>query len=253
MPLQDWKLISFHAKGQLGFTSNMESSVPSSPKRNTLSQAHEPSQTPPAHTKTLCHHENERRRRILDTACLLIQTQGYQKTTMDKIALHTGMSKKTLYLVFPSKKILMEQLLLERLFTPLNIETDQSDDLKTQLTTLVTQISEQLLNEKCLGLLRAIIGETTRSPMIAQLMADTFHLSGRKFNIQQWLITQKERGWLHFEDAQDAADHLFGLTLGSPMLARLTHCSPPRTEEQLRRFLKEGIRIFIEGCRFHKH
>lgn len=244
MPLRDWKLISFHAKGQLGFTSNMESSVPSSPKRNT---------SPSVHANTLCHHEDDRRCRILDTACLLIQSQGYQKTTMDKIALHTGMSKKTLYLVFPSKKILMEQLLLERLFTPLNIETHQDDDLEAQLTTLVTQISEQLLNEKCLGLLRAIIGETTRSPMIAQLMADTFHLSGRKFNIQQWLITQKERGWLHFEDAQDAADHLFGLTLGSPMLARLTHCSPPRTEEQLRRFLKEGIRIFIEGCRFHKH
>lgn len=226
--------------------------MPLSPKRNRVSSPDSKADAPSPKSDSRCCSDDDRRTRILDTACKLIQSQGYQHTTMDKIACHAGMSKKTVYLVFPSKRVLMEQLLLERLFTPLSIEPNPEEDIETQLLELVLQMSKHLLDEKCLSLLRAIIGEATRSPIIAHLMEDMFHLSGRKFDTQQWLISQRERGVLQLDDAQDAADHLFGLTLGAPILSRLTYCSPPRTDEQLHRFLREGVRIFLDGCRPHR-
>lgn len=195
-------------------------------------------------------HDEERRAHLIDTACKLIQKQGYNHTTMDDIAHHSGMSKKTVYLFFPSKQALIEKLIIERLFTPLMVEPSKnSDDLDAQLFNLIQQIAEQLLDKKRLGLMRAIIGETTRSTTIAQLMTEIFHLSGRKFSLQKWLVTQKEAGHLYFDCVYDTTDHLFGLTLGAPILSQLTHCSPARDKDQLNHFLKEGIRIFLNGCR----
>lgn len=198
-------------------------------------------------------HDEERRALLIETACNLIQKQGYNHTTMDDIAHHSGMSKKTVYLYFTSKQALIEELIVERLFTPFLVQPSESnDDLNTQLFKLIQQIAVQLLDEKRLGLMRAIIGETTRSTTIAQLMTEIFHLSGREFSLQKWLLTQKDAGYLQFDCIHDTTDHLFGLTLAAPILSQLTHCFPARDKDQLNRFLKEGIRIFLNGCRSTK-
>jgi AcrR family transcriptional regulator len=47
---------------------------------------------------------DDTRNRILDAAERLIARLGYQKTTMDDIAAEAGISKRTIYLRFPSKE-----------------------------------------------------------------------------------------------------------------------------------------------------
>ncbi|WP_182041668.1 TetR/AcrR family transcriptional regulator [Bombella mellum] len=194
------------------------------------------------------HDDTDRRRTILQVACTLLQKQGYHHTTMDHIAHHAGMSKKTLYLFFPSKRNLLEQLLLSELFTPLTPTPIPEAELTEQLRGMVFQMAEILLCEKRLSLMRTIIGETNRSPSIQQLMTELFHISGNKAKIQGWLDEQKQAGRLHFDNATDAADHLFGLTVGGPMLSRLAHCGPARDQDSLHRYLNEGLRIFLHGC-----
>lgn len=194
------------------------------------------------------HDDTDRRRTILQVACTLLQKQGYHHTTMDHIAHHAGMSKKTLYLFFPSKRNLLEQLLLSELFAPLTPTPIPEAELTEQLRGMVFQMAEILLCEKRLSLMRTIIGETNRSPSIQQLMTELFHISGNKAKIQGWLDEQKRAGRLHFDNATDAADHLFGLTVGGPMLSRLAHCGPARDQDSLHRYLNEGLRIFLHGC-----
>ncbi len=167
---------------------------------------------------------------------------------MDHIAHHAGMSKKTLYLFFPSKRTLIEQLILEELFPPLTPAPLPQNSVESQLREIIFQMAEIFLCEKRLSLLRTIIGETNRSPSIQQLMTELFHLAGSKTNIQNWLQAQKEAGTLTFANAADAADHLFGLTIGGPMLSRLAHCRAARNKADLQRYLEEGLRIFLHGC-----
>lgn len=195
------------------------------------------------------HDDTDRRETILRVACTLLQQQGYHRTTMDHIAHHAGMSKKTLYLFFPSKRALVEQLLLTELFVPLTPSSTPKAGLEEQLRAMIFQMAEILLCEKRLGLLRTIIGETNRSPSIQQLMTELFHTADSKTNIQNWLDEQKKAGLLQFENAADTADHLFGLTIGAPMICRLVHCGPARDRDGLRRYLEEGLRIFLHGCR----
>lgn len=194
------------------------------------------------------HDDTDRRSTILRVACTLLQQQGYHHTTMDHIAHHAGMSKKTLYLFFPSKRNLLEQLLLSELFVPLTPSPIPETGMEDQLRAMVFQMAEILLCEKRLGLMRTIIGETNRSPSIQQLMTELFHNAGSKTNIQNWLEVQKKAGLLHFGNAADAADHLFGLTIGGPILSRLAHCGPARDRENLHHYLEEGLRIFLHGC-----
>ncbi|QHI95030.1 TetR family transcriptional regulator [Aristophania vespae] len=190
-----------------------------------------------------------KRQNILDTTCTLLQSHGYRDISMDNIAKKAGMSKKTLYLYFPSKHALLEQLLLERLFSHLETSPDYEGDIETQLTNFCYDLARKILDTKRLGLLRAIIGETTRSATVQRLMTELFHLSGPKFGLQRWLAVQKEKGLLKITSPKDAADYFFGLTLGVPMLSQLAHCGPQRDQEDFSRFVKEGIHIFLAAYR----
>src|ERR1035437_2727022 len=51
-------------------------------------------------------------RRILDAARVHLFTYGYSALTMDNLAAELGMSKKTLYVHFPSKDALVEALIV---------------------------------------------------------------------------------------------------------------------------------------------
>lgn len=171
---------------------------------------------------------------------------------MDKIAKRAGMSKKTLYLYFHSKHALLEHLILEKLFGPLEISPEpDKQDLEAQLFHFIFELGHKIFNERRLGLLRAIIGETTRSATVQKLMTDLFHLASPKLGLQNWLALQQEKGTLEIPSPKDAADYLFGLTLCVPLLGQLAHTGPMREKDDLERFIKEGVRIFLKAYRVH--
>ncbi|MEJ5116619.1 TetR/AcrR family transcriptional regulator [Gluconobacter cerinus] len=189
----------------------------------------------------------ERKTRILNAASSMLTTHGYHAASMDSIAACSGMSKKTLYQFFESKKSLFETLIIERLFAPLPYTPVETDPLPQQLQMMMTLLAEQLLNEERLGLLKSIITETTRNPAVRQIVTDLFHLSGRALPVQQWLTKQAEAGHLHIENVEEAADLLFSMTLGGPLLAHLTHCKPPKEGENLIQFIAYGIQTFLKA------
>ncbi|QDH15232.1 TetR/AcrR family transcriptional regulator [Oecophyllibacter saccharovorans] len=193
--------------------------------------------------------EQLRRSRILETACTLLRTHGYHATSMDRIARQAGMSKKTLYQLFTSKQNLFEQLLLERLFPSIGEDPAHGPDIDMEQTLIAhfRKLSPIIFDEERLALLRTIIGETNRSPAIQQAMTEALQLSGHKTGLRAWIRHQQEAGCLRPGEPTDVADHLIGLTLGVPLLSRLTHCLPPRSPEALEAFMRTGIRAFLQA------
>lgn len=189
----------------------------------------------------------ERRTRILNAASSMLTTYGYHAASMDSIASCSGMSKKTLYQFFESKKSLFETLIIERLFAPIPYTPVDTDPLQTQLQGMMLLIAEQLLHEERLSLLKSLVTETTRNPAIRQIVTDLFHLSGRALPVQQWLSKYAASGDLEIEDIEEAADLLFSMTLGGPLLAHLTHCKPPKEGENLTHFITYGVNTFLKA------
>ncbi len=83
---------------------------------------------------------------------------------MDDIARQAGMSKKTVYQVFPSKAVLFEALLMNRcsIFT---VDIDDDDRAPPAvLTDVLFRSVTHALTERQIAILRLMVAETPRSP-----------------------------------------------------------------------------------------
>lgn len=86
----------------------------------------------------------ERRARVLEAAGRVFSRQGYDRASMDEIALEAGMGKPTLYRYFPGKESLFAAVFVEAL-----------DALEARLETVLAR--ERTLERRLFGLVRAMI------------------------------------------------------------------------------------------------
>ncbi len=189
--------------------------------------------------------EATRRNRILDAACTAICQHGYHAASMDNVATYSGMSKKTLYHFYPSKRSLFEAVILERLFSRIVFTPDPNDNLEEQLLKLTLQSAEVLLNPEKINLLRSVIAESGRNPEITERISQLFEISKANFPIQDWLETQMKRGTLSVPNIHDASDQLFGSAIGGTLLSHLCTCKRPRTGKDLEDFIRSSVKVFI--------
>jgi AcrR family transcriptional regulator len=86
--------------------------------------------------------KNDLRNRILNLSRERFWESGFSKVTMDELAYELGISKKTLYIHFPSKKELFREALLSNLR---NLESGLKDILENPETEFPEKLREILL------------------------------------------------------------------------------------------------------------
>ncbi|AFZ45764.1 transcriptional regulator, TetR family [Halothece sp. PCC 7418] len=118
--------------------------------------------------------QSSKRQQIIQGAISVFLEQGYEGTSMDRIAAVAGVSKNTIYNHFQDKKglfvFLMEQVTterFERVFGSVSLSGDPAMVLR--------QIADKLLNtirtdQDYIAFIRLIIGESGRFPELAQLL-----------------------------------------------------------------------------------
>lgn len=188
-----------------------------------------------------------RRRRLLDAAEREFLQNGYAATTVGAIAVTAGMSKRTLYQVFPSKLALFDALLRDR-FYHLPIPPDcREHSQEERLFRLMLAIASILLHPDRTALVRLIIADSQVSP---ELLTAFERLEiGRGLNeIEGWIKQEVEQEALVVDDVPEAARLLFGMTVSQPVLSSLIKA--PRsdaasTEDRTRL----AVRIFLHGLR----
>ncbi len=106
--------------------------------------------------------------RVLDAAKACVERWGMAKLTIDDIAAEAGVSRATLYRMFPGgKDVLFEALRvreLEEFFTRLAAHLDHADDLEDLLVRTVVSATEELRHDQHLAVMLASEpGETLTS------------------------------------------------------------------------------------------
>lgn len=106
--------------------------------------------------------------RVLDAAKACVERWGMAKLTIDDIATEAGVSRATLYRMFPGgKDVLFEALRvreLEDFFTRLAAHLDHADDLEDLLVRTVVSATEELRDDHHLAVMLASEpGETLTS------------------------------------------------------------------------------------------
>lgn len=138
--------------------------------------------------------------------------QGYAVASMDAIAADAGVSKRTVYNHFPSKRELFRAV-VARLYAGLNeAERDGlpvDEPPEDVLPRFTRQVLAHLRRPDILGLLRLIIAELPRFP---ELGLD-FHTEGKGPAVallERYLAAQHARGRLNVPDAWLASAQFLG-------------------------------------------
>lgn len=191
--------------------------------------------------------ECERRERILDAASEVLQQCGYHAASMDKVAQHSAMSKRTLYQMFNSKQDLFHTLINTRLFNVTPDECHYRDNPAEELTELLMNLGRIILRPDRISLIRALITESQESADIRQIL--TSLRAGEKENVLTgWLDRYVRQHHYEVSDIYMYSNMLFGMTIGDMMLQSLACASGTAwIEQNMRPRFHKAARIFLAG------
>jgi len=192
--------------------------------------------------------EAERRRRLIEAAEQVFLEVGYSDATMHAIAVRAGMSKKTLYQIFPTKESLFAALIAdheETLIAAIDAD-DGTHSPQERLEDFLRQAAHLLLSPSRIGMHRLVISETLRCPELAR----AFHREGPgrcKEAVLRWFAMQCARGNLVIDDAEEAAAMLFGMVVGEPHMRLLLCDARPPSQATIDQRVKRAVEIFLKG------
>lgn len=189
----------------------------------------------------------DRERRILDAALKVFAEQGYSGTTMDAVAAASGLSKPTLYQYFDSKEALFQAMMLGKRDQMLTVFDHPSPlGMVADLHGFAWTYADTVMRPEMLSLARLIIGEVQRFPEIGR----AYQASGPDQllrGIMAYLTAQHAAERLIFDDAELAAQDLWGLILSAPRTQALYLPDAQPTRAQLGRYITNGLRVFLRA------
>lgn len=172
---------------------------------------------------------DRKRQAIVDAALAEFRAHGFDATSMDKIALAAGVSKRTVYNHFPSKDDLFNHILQELWHSSAALQAfryQPDGNLRTQLIDLLGQKMAMLQDPYFLDLARVAIAEGILRPERAREMVT--QLSEKEGGMTAWMRAALADGKLKPLDPAFAAHLVQGqlkafafwpqVTMGQPLL-----------------------------------
>jgi TetR/AcrR family transcriptional repressor of mexJK operon len=113
-----------------------------------------------------------KRESVLDAAVELFLSGGFDRTSMDAVAAHAGVSKTTVYAHFGDKLELFRAV-TERAGTALDLDLDRAalasdDDPEDRLTRIVFKVLQATSSPQFLAFLRVMTAESARYPELVE-------------------------------------------------------------------------------------
>lgn len=188
-----------------------------------------------------------RERRILDAALKVFADKGYVGASMDDIAADAGLSKPTVYQYFPSKEELFTAMLTqERDLMLAAFEYRSAREMVAELYDFSWQYADIVLRPEMLSLARLIISEAQRLPEVGR----AYQASGPDrvlTGMMDYLSRQRQVGRLEFDDAELAAEDLWGLILSAPRNRALHIPDAVPDHAGIDRYIRNGLRVFLRA------
>lgn len=188
----------------------------------------------------------ERMKRVIESASQQFLEQGFDRASMESVALNSGVSKMTLYNYFPSKSILLEACVGCR--TDAMFEAFHENQLDpTQPEQGLTLIGQQFLAlmraEDVIRLHRMLYGLATLHP---EVCAGYFKAGPERVNalVREFLTASVATGHLHIDDIAMACDQFLSLFLGRPHLRATLGLGMPDASHD-KHLVKENVLLFL--------
>ena len=209
--------------------------------------------------KTLTGRQQAKKDQIVKAARQLFLEKGYANTTMDAVTQAAGISKQTLYVYFPSKEDLFEEVLQEMVKRIQDLVQGQTVAdlpagpaglvaLETQLVKLAMGVLGIMMQPDYLALLRIILAEGARFPYLNQLFQTNVPQRGLQALI--FLLSKGQaQNLIEIEDYEIAGRAFIGPMFTFAVLDGLflPPGKVPQVPEQAK--VEKLIRIYLNGIK----
>lgn len=152
----------------------------------------------------------EKRALIVRAATRLFLEQGYDRTSLARIAEVAEVSKSTLFKQFPTKAALFDAMVLDSWTEDDGVDVPPSGDLSAGLTTIGRRYAALLAQPSMSDLFRIVIAELPRFPELA-----TTHFSQGKMpyfaSVSAYLVAEDEAGTATIADPELATTQFLGM------------------------------------------
>lgn len=155
---------------------------------------------------------DRKREAIIQAAIAEFRANGFEVTSMDKIAATAGVSKRTVYNHFPSKEELFAEILNQlwaRISAEESVVYNRDQPLRDQLRQMLHAKVQLMADENFLTLARVAIAATIHSPERAQNMVE--RMGEREEGLTVWIRAAQADGRLKAVDPEFAAHQVQGL------------------------------------------
>ena len=189
-----------------------------------------------------------KREAILAAAIAEFRVNGFEVTSMDKIAATAGVSKRTVYNHFPSKEELFAEI-LNQLWASSVAQLDVSyagdRPLREQLRGLLEAKMKMMSDANFLDLARVAIAATIHSPERAQGIVN--RLSEREEGFTLWVRAAQEDGRLKAVDPCFAAHQVQSLLKAFAFWPQITLGQPTLDAATQANVIESAMDLFLAG------
>ncbi|UVM51881.1 MULTISPECIES: TetR/AcrR family transcriptional regulator [unclassified Pseudomonas] len=189
---------------------------------------------------------DRKREAIIQAAIAEFRANGFDITSMDKIAATAGVSKRTVYNHFPSKEELFAEI-LNQLWARVTAvqETAYRPDLplRDQLRLMLQTKLQMLADENFLDLARVAIAATIHSPERAQNMVA--RMGEREENLTVWIRAAQADGRLKPAAPELAAQQVQGLLKSFAFWPQISMGQPGLSPEMQHTVVESALDMFL--------
>ena len=189
---------------------------------------------------------DRKRQAIIQAAINEFRENGFEITSMDKIAATAGVSKRTVYNHFPSKEELFAEI-LNQLWIRVTAEQEAtySPDLplREQLRGLLMAKLQMLGDDNFLDLARVAIAATIHSPERAQDMVA--RMGEREEGLTVWIRAAQADGRLKAVAPEFAAQQIHGLLKSFAFWPQISMGQPSLSAKEQHTVADSALDMFL--------
>lgn len=187
-----------------------------------------------------------KREAIIQAAIAEFRANGFEITSMDKIAATAGVSKRTVYNHFPSKEELFAEI-LNQLWARISAEMTAvycpDQPLREQLQQMLLAKLQMMADDNFMGLARVAIAATIHSPERAQNMVA--RMGEREEGLTVWIRAAQADGRLKPVDPEFAAQQVQGLLKSFAFWPQISMGQPPLDAQTQSIVVESALDMFL--------
>ncbi|MGF6316106.1 TetR/AcrR family transcriptional regulator of autoinduction and epiphytic fitness [Pseudomonas frederiksbergensis] len=189
---------------------------------------------------------DRKREAIIQAAIAEFRANGFDITSMDKIAATAGVSKRTVYNHFPSKEELFAEI-LNQLWARVTAEQETAYrpdlPLRDQLRLMLQAKLQMLADDNFLDLARVAIAATIHSPERAQNMVT--RMGEREEGVTVWIRAAQADGRLKPVAPEFAAQQVQGLLKSFAFWPQISMGQPGLSPEMQHTVVESALDMFL--------